>query len=478
MIASLIAAELRHRPGRALFLVAGYAFGVAVMVVLLAVGEAMLDQARDQELVGGGDALILPAGVSPDLLKAGGTSSLYAGLDQARFIQRQILESPRGREDYGVIASSPVLDARMVRIRRGELEVQALATGEIPSRAAAVGAAPDLLAGAWNDSDDDRRWVAPTSEEFLNEIDAFHLPYESAIGDSTWAEWHYFNVTTSDGSWIYLTLALNGRIGVEGEWGGGILLTTHEADVGYSTYSREIGPATIRFDTLSAELTLDDEGYVRQRKGRYEVFAGVDGAEISLVIEPIPNHTFPPAELGGAELVSGYVVPALAARASGRVCIPLPNGTRRCHELDGAPAYHDHNWGVWRDVSWEWGAASDGETSLLYGVVKDGSGSEPPLFAYLVDSRGVRGIFRPDPLTFTGTRSVEVDGRAVTVPTGLHFEDRRRGLAVDVTVESVQVTDTERTSDRYFLQMRGVATVRELGGFETVLPGSFETYVD
>jgi energy-coupling factor transporter ATP-binding protein EcfA2 len=57
-----VLAELRNRPGRALFLLGGYALGVAVMVVLLAVGEAMLEQARDRALVGGGDVVVVPAG--------------------------------------------------------------------------------------------------------------------------------------------------------------------------------------------------------------------------------------------------------------------------------------------------------------------------------------------------------------------------------------------------------------------------------
>ncbi|HEU4455953.1 MAG TPA: hypothetical protein VFR81_23000, partial [Longimicrobium sp.] len=63
MILQLVAAELRNRPGRAAFLLAGYALGVAVMVVLLAVGEAMLRQAQDKELVGGGDVVLVPSGV-------------------------------------------------------------------------------------------------------------------------------------------------------------------------------------------------------------------------------------------------------------------------------------------------------------------------------------------------------------------------------------------------------------------------------
>ena len=74
MILRLVLAELRHRPGRALFLLGGYSLGVAVMVVLLAVGEAMLEQAKDRALVGGGDVVLVPAGISPEMLRAGGAT--------------------------------------------------------------------------------------------------------------------------------------------------------------------------------------------------------------------------------------------------------------------------------------------------------------------------------------------------------------------------------------------------------------------
>src|SRR5215218_2794007 len=132
MLFRLVAAELRHRPGRAAFLLAGYSLGVSVMVVLLAVGEAMLEQARDQALVGGGDVIVVPAGISPDMLRAGGATSLFLGIDHARFVQRTVLESPRGREELGVSAASPVLDDKLVELTARSGSFPAIAAGEIP----------------------------------------------------------------------------------------------------------------------------------------------------------------------------------------------------------------------------------------------------------------------------------------------------------------------------------------------------------
>ncbi|MBD0321007.1 MAG: hypothetical protein ICV87_11780, partial [Gemmatimonadetes bacterium] len=152
MILRLALAELRNRPGRALFLLGGYALGVAVMVVLLAVGEAMLEQARDKELVGGGDVVVVPSGVSTEMLKAGGVNALFLGIDHARFLQRNLLESPRAREELGITASSPLIDGAQVELLAAGKTWKTVATGEVPSRARAAGAAPTLLSGRWADS--------------------------------------------------------------------------------------------------------------------------------------------------------------------------------------------------------------------------------------------------------------------------------------------------------------------------------------
>ena len=55
MITTLAFRHLWVRKVRSAFLLLGFALGVAVMVVLLSVGEAMLDQSRDVSLVGGGE---------------------------------------------------------------------------------------------------------------------------------------------------------------------------------------------------------------------------------------------------------------------------------------------------------------------------------------------------------------------------------------------------------------------------------------
>ncbi|HEX6912334.1 MAG TPA: hypothetical protein VF142_18155 [Longimicrobium sp.] len=469
MILRLALAELRNRPARALFLLGGYALGVAVMVVLLAVGEAMLEQARDRELVGGGDVVVVPAGISAEMLKAGGVSSLFLGIDHARFLQRNLLESPRGREEHGIRAASPLLDGKQVELYVGGRRMSAIATGEIPSRAQAAAAGPELLSGRWRDSDADRRWTAPAQSELLREMDRFHVP---PVRDSTWAEWHYFNVVLDDRRWVYATLMVAGEVGVPGRWGGRILLTIREPDGTHRSLTRDLPGEQVRFDTASPDLRLGDRAFVRLDGEGYRVAADAGGARVDLRVTPAPRRYFPPTDLGSDSLVSGYVTPALYARADGTVCLP------RCEAVRGAQAYHDHNWGVWRDVSWEWGSASDSALSLLYGVVRGAGTGTEGLFAYLVDGRGVRGVYRPGDILVTEMQTVTVEGRSIRVPRRFAFEDARRGMRVAVDVSAVHVTDMDRPGRRWFVQMRGTATVQERGRTIGTLRGFFETYVD
>jgi len=471
MILRLAAAEIRNRPGRAAFLLGGYALGVAVMVVLLAVGEAMLRQAQDKELVGGGDVTLVPAGVSTEMLKSGGTGSLFLGIDHARFIHRNLLESPRAMEEHGVVAASPIIDGAQVELFAGGRRWKGIATGEIPSRARSAGAPPRLLSGRWDDSDADRGWATPLQDRLLREIDHFHQPRGAAL-DSTWAEWHYFNVVLGDGRWLYLTLTVGGEVGVPGRWGGGVLMTVREPGGEHRALTRRVADAQVRMDTLSPDLSLGPAGSVRLAGGVYEVDANAAGARVRLRVTPAPRRYFPPTDLGGSTLISGYVAPALYARADGEVCLP------RCERVSGAQAYHDHNWGVWRDLSWEWGSASDSAASLLYGVVRGDSAAAEGIFAYVVDGNGVRGVYHPSPIEFVEMRPMAVEGGSIRVPRRFRFEDRRRAFRVTVDVAAAHATDQHRPRRRWFVQMRGVATVEIDGQVVGRLPGFFETYVD
>ena len=144
MIGILARRNLTLRPWRSALLLGGFGLGVGVMIVLLAIGEALLTQARDERLVGGGDITVLPDGIDVEVMKTGGVGGLFFSIDNARFIYRQLLAAPRLAADVRAVA--PQIDGKLLYLRtpRGELAVRA--AGEIPSRNVAVGAAPRACA--------------------------------------------------------------------------------------------------------------------------------------------------------------------------------------------------------------------------------------------------------------------------------------------------------------------------------------------
>jgi len=179
-------------------------------------------------------------------------------------------------------------------------------------------------------------------------------------------------------------------------------------------------------------------------------------------MRPEPNRYFPPVELREEALLSGYVVPALTAIAAGRICI----GTR-CRRVENVPAYHDHNWGVRRDVTWEWGAATGSNLSLLYGGVYGPSATTSPFFLTLVDSLGVRQVLRFGRIDYDGGGNSPPSRFALTAT---RDADTVR-LAVDV--RHALATDT-------FVQMRGSYTLLgKLAGrpISDAGEGFFETYL-
>src|SRR5262249_20438052 len=129
-------------------------------------------------------------------------------------------------------------------------------------------------------------------------------------------------------------------------------------------------------------------------------------ARFDLVVTPEPNAYFPPVELRHDDFVSGYVVPALRATASGTLC----EGSS-CRRLEGAPAYHDHNWGVWRETTWDWGQGRGRSSSLVYGGVLTPDSLESPgstpYFLAVVDSLGVEQVLRFRRIDYRGEARVE-----------------------------------------------------------------------
>lgn len=390
MIFQLVRRSVEQHPGRSLLLLLGYALGVGVTIALLSIGGAMVEQSRDQALIGGGDLVVLPEGIDLETLRTGGVSSMFFSVEQAPFLYREVLSSERFRDR--IAGAAPWITDELLYLGEDEL-VPVSAGGLIPSRAEALGVSPALVEGTWTDSPADRQWLAPGERALYASLDGLHLPTGEARGDSTWAEWHYFNVLLPDDEgWLYLTYMIAGEI-PDGTWGGRMLGTVVRPGSGELAYESLEDPQAVRFEAGEPDLSIGPSAVSIDDDGRYRLTAAVpaiggsDTLRVSLSVSARTRRYVPPIDIGGGRLNSGYAVPILDGVATGELCFDSI-----CTALDDAKTYHDHNWGVWRDVTWNWGQATAGDWSLLYGGVTQSDGAAGARFLYLADSTGFGGI--------------------------------------------------------------------------------------
>ena len=499
MIGQLAFRNIAYRPWRSLLLFVGFGIGVAVMIVLLSIGEALLAQARNERLVGGGSITVLPEGLDVEVMKTGGIGGLFFSIDHASFLYWQVMASPRYANQIAAVA--PQIEGRLLYLRGEDgVEHPVHATGEIPSATRAVRAAAEIVSGKWEDDEGDRKWIAPTPFELRNEIDHFHLPSDSITNRETWAEWHYFNVLSQGGKrWAFISFIVGGDVTTT-NWGGKLGITLREQNGRTRRFGVTLDRSKLRFSTADADLIFGDSRVTLLDDGDYEVRAaapeenGGGTISIALRVHPAPMAYFPGVEMGSGGFVSGYTVPALRADATGRLCVD-----GRCEQLIDAQSYHDHNWGVWRGVTWDWGAARAGQYTFLYGRVYpgDSAASIPPVLVYLVDSLGFRAVFRPKLISYTDSSTVRIAGGQLHVPSRATFEDARGRdtLHVEITVEDAIATDTRprknvKAGERgdplgsekrhpYFVQMKGTARISGRLDGQPLLgtgTGFFETY--
>ncbi len=510
MISLLAFRNIVFRPWRSVLLFFGYGVGVAVMIVLLSVGEALISQAKDEKLVGGGSITVLPQGLDVEVMKTGGVGGLFFSIDHSRFIYRQLLASPRLTPLVSAVA--PQIEGRLMYLYKSTGEWRAVrASGEIPSANAKVHASMQLAAGKWADDDGDRRWTAPTVVELRHEIDHFHMPPDSVGNAESWAEWHYFNVLSADNKrWAFISFIVAGDVRTD-NWGGSITITMRdEASGGRSRkFVAYVPRQNVRYSTTNADLVLDQSAVTVRDDGRYLVRAiareenGSSTIRVNLIVAPATGAYFPGASLSSGNFVSGYTVPGLRASATGDICMD-----GKCEQFSGAQSYHDHNWGVWRGVTWDWGAARAGSYTILYGRVlgPDQHGRETPVLVYVVDSLGFRAVFRPARVSYDDGRRIIVNGRALSVPSRAVFADAHGDdtLQVELTIEDAIGTDmrqraratspfansmanrergdptgTTSVGRPYFIQMKGTARISgRIGGMPVNGTGTgfFETY--
>ncbi len=488
--------SIAYRPWRSFLLCAGFGLGVGVMIVLLAVGEAMVAQASQERLVGGGEVTVLPEGIDVEVMTTGGLGGLFFSVPNARFVYRQVLSAPRFADVIATVA--PQIEGKLLYLTTSDgVQHPVRASGELPSATRALGALPDIVHGEWNDDDGDRRWSTPTPAELRHDIDHFHTPPLELAHRETWGEWHYFNVLSPDATkWAFISFIVAGDV-TDSAWGGQLLVTLHERGRAPRRFSATVPNSQVRFSTRDADLDVGNGAVRVQADGRYAVQARVreEGTDVpldvNLVVSPVDRVDFPGATLVSGDFASGYAVPALRANATGSICL-----RSQCDRYTDAQAYHDHNWGGWHGVSWEWGATRAGAYTVLYGRVspEDSTAGVSPLFVYVTDTAGFVALFRPKLIRYDDARIVTTTDGLLHVPAHADLMDVRGAdtLQMQLTIDDAVATDTRRArAERgdgpearaltrpWFIQMAGEAVLsgrihgRVMSGRGR---GFFETY--
>jgi hypothetical protein len=261
-------------------------------------------------------------------------------------------------------------------------------------------------------------------------MDRFHAIPDAPRFAGSWAEWLYFNGRAGD-TRFYLTFLVGDRTksgrraawvrlqlerdGVRSDWSARADLD--EAALLDRAPDLEIAGNRVVLDGLSYRIHLDLASET-----------GSSGSTVTgdLILEAPPGRSLPPFTVRGADgWQSGYVVPVLAGGLEGALVI---DETRL--SLEDGSGYHDHNWGFWEGVSWQWGQVHGDELSFVYGRLL------PP--ADVVDRDRLPGLLvalGPEgPLAFSADVSIdEVDESGGGRPRSIHV--RGRGTAIDIEME-------------------------------------------
>jgi hypothetical protein len=457
VILKLALRSLAVRPIRTAVLACGFGLGIAVMAELLGVGDVILDQARSPALQGGGDLVM---------------SGAFGTIDNAPYVL-SVVRGATGNSSSQVVAASPSRRANLYLIKPG-LVVPILARGGIPSLEKAVGDGEVAGIDAWTDTPADTRWTKVDPAAVLRSMDRFHRPPDVPEFSSSWAEWLYFNGRTADGRVrFYLTFMVgpsprpgmrSASVRLQLDRDGQVRNYGTRAEVDEQAVldgapDLDIGGNQVRLDGLRYRISLN----LRDEAGASSGNASTVRAQLTL--DPDEGRSLPPAVIRGARgWLSGYVVPVLSGRMSGRLTV----GSEAL-SIDGASGYHDHNWGFWRDVRWQWGQVADGDLSLVYGrVFPPADVADPdrmPGFLGVLDRQGLVGVATN--VTIVESRD---DGRtdvpeAINVTARGNGVDLRLAFAVDRSIRSgLQMTGGAND----FLQMGGTYRVEGRAGGRTI----------
>ena len=439
MIFRLALRSLSTRPIRTAVLACGFGFGIAVMAALLGVGAVILEQAHSPALQGGGDLVIV---------------GRFGPVDSARFVMTSVLAAPDLARRTAAI--SPWKEATLhVMTAHGSIPVAA--TGGIPSLQRAIGDPEIASIAEWADTPADRAWTSPPPGDVLRAMDRFHPIPDTPEFAPTWAEWLYFNGHTADGAVrFYLTFLVGPASAVPGRRIAGVRLQL-ERNGTMKNYAAGAEIDEARLLETAPDLEIAGNR-VRLEGSRYHIQLALPGASGEIVLDAVPGRSLPPAVIRGARgWISGYTAPVL----SGSVRADLKVGGEPL-AFENAAGYHDHNWGFWRGVRWQWGQVAHGEVSILYGRVF------PPADVADPDRvPGFLGVLGPDgPIGFSTNVSIDESGKTPGQPESIIVKARSRGVDVSLTIAVDRLTRTAMAMTQPgagpaldFLQLGGDYTV-------------------
>jgi hypothetical protein len=354
VILRLALRSLSTRPLRTAVLAVGFGLGIGVMVELLGVGEVILEQAHAPVLQGGGD-----------LVATGAAGEV----DSARFLLSSVLGSSRFRSR--TLAISPSKRATLFLLAHGQATAIAV-RGGVPSRELAIGDPEVAGQASWTDTPADTAWTNPPPGDVLRAMDRFHAV--PASEQKSWAEWLYFNGKSRDGSLRFYLTFMTGAPDPSGKRPMFVRLQLTRAGRKTTNYSAtatvderellerapdlDVGANRVRLDGLRYRFTLS----LASESAPTNAASALTG---EIALEAAPDRSLPPAVIHGAHgWLSGYVVPVLSGTFRGALRVGGDDVS-----VEGAAGYHDHNWGFWEGVRWQWGQVANGDLSIVYGRV-------------------------------------------------------------------------------------------------------------
>jgi hypothetical protein len=460
MILVLALRSLLARPIRSVVLAGGFGLGVAVMAALLGIGGVILEQARTPDLAGGGDVVLAGA----------------AGrLGSARFILANVLGS--GTLAERVHAAAPSARATLYLVdERGSVPIQVRAG--IPGRERALGDPETGQATAWADTAADSAWAAPDASNVLRAMDGFHPIPDVPARAASWAEWLYFNGRAGDVR-FYLTFIAGPRLDSGRRALGVRLQLERRGDMTSYSQSLEVDEAALRsapdLDVGESSVRLDGLDYRIRLNLTPE--AGGPGVTGTIVLRATPGRSLPPFVMRGANgWMSGYVVPVMEGALSGE--IRVGNDTL---DLSDGTGYHDHNWGFWEGVRWQWGQVQGEGLSFVYGrVYPPADAADADRLPGFVIALGPQG-----PVGFATEVTIEeTDRETIGRPARIVIRGRSDSLQLTLDLAIENTTSTRMRQGFFgggmqFLQMRARYRVSGRAGDRDVdftASGSAETF--